>query len=231
MICVIHQAEHFSYLGIFYKILQSDIFVILDNSGYRHNYFDHRNKIRTKDKWQYIVVPNHASFLNQPLNELLIDYPQNWQIKYLKSISQNYSKAPYFKEIYPTIAEIIYTKWNNLAELNIKLLEFILKKLEYKGKIYFSSQMDLNSNLKATDLLIEICKQVGATGYLSGKSGKDYLETEKFKDNNIILSYSEFKHPIYKQVYPGFIENLSILDLLMNDKENARAIILGEKDV
>jgi hypothetical protein len=49
MICTIHQAEHLSYLGIIDKILQSNVFVILDNSGYRKNYFDNRNKIRTKD--------------------------------------------------------------------------------------------------------------------------------------------------------------------------------------
>ena len=68
-------------------------------------------------------------------------------------------------------------------------------------------------------------KKTRATRYLSGPSGKDYLETDKFAKENIQLEYFPFKHPEYKQRYPGFVPNLSSLDLLLNMGEEAKKFI------
>ena len=218
MILVCHQAEHLSYLGIIYKILQSDVFVILDTSGFRKNYFDARNIIRTKEDKQWVTIPVHAS-MNQPLNTVRIDYSHKWQSSYLQSIKQNYSKAKYFNEIYPEIERIILKQASSLAELNIELLMFILSKFNYKGKVLLGSNLNLNQHLSATDMLIDICKKIGADTYLSGIGGRDYLEEEKFKENNLELRYQNFVHPVYEQVYKQkFIQNLSSIDFLMNNK-------------
>ena len=78
------------------------------------------------------------------------------------------------------------------------------------------TELNINENLKKTDLLVEIVKAVNADTYLSGQTGKEYINEKQFKDAGIKLSYQEFKHPVYKQVFDGFVSNLSAIDILFN---------------
>jgi hypothetical protein len=161
--------------------------------------------------------------MNQPMNTVEIDYSQGWQKRYLKTIEQNYCQTPHFKTIYPTIYEIIVEQYNNLAQLNIQLLTYILWSVGYKGEVILASDLGLNPNLKATDLLVEICKKVGADTYLSGISGKDYLELENFGD--IKVKFQQFFHPWYYHNHGEFIPCLSSLDLLMNYGSEVQCIL------
>ena len=64
--------------------------------------------------------------------------------------------------------------------------------------------------------------------YLSGSGGRGYMDLKKFKEANIkVFSYS-FDHRPYPQLWDkksDFVKNLSIIDLLFNDLENARNYI------
>jgi hypothetical protein len=75
--------------------------------------------------------------------------------------------------------------------------------------------MKFDKNLKATNALVAICKEVEADIYLSGPSGINYLELNKFDGIEVI--YHEFKHPIYRQQFSPFIEGMSALDYLFNE--------------
>ena len=79
----------------------------------------------------------------------------------------------------------------------------------------------MNVSGKSTDLLINIVKELNGSIYLSGKGGANYQDEEKFKVNGIKLIYSDFKHPVYPQLWGELIEGLSIVDLLFNCGENS----------
>ena len=85
--------------------------------------------------------------------------------------------------------------------------------------------MNLDKKLRTTDFIIAMMKASGSDVYLSGPSGRDYLETNKFAQNNLVLKFFRFEHPIYKQRYPGFESNMSALDLLFNMGPEASEII------
>jgi len=59
--------------------------------------------------------------------------------------------------------------------------------LGIKTKIVF----DYPTDLKGTDRLVDICKHYGATKYLSGISGKDYLDRSLFADHKIELEFQD----------------------------------------
>jgi len=72
---------------------------------------------------------------------------------------------------------------------------------------------------EATDRLAAICKDLGATSYLTGAYAVEvYLETPIFEKAGIELKFQEFDCPEYSQLYPreGFIAELSVVDLLFN---------------
>ena len=76
-----------------------------------------------------------------------------------------------------------------------------------------------------TERLVEICSKLDATCYISGISGKDYLNEELFSNSGIKLIYENFIHPTYRQLHGNFIDNLSIIDLLMNEGPRSKKII------
>ena len=65
-----------------------------------------------------------------------------------------------------------------------------------------------------TDRLIDLCHAVGASGYLSGPGGEQYLDTARFESSGLRLEIQQFQHPMYQQVYEPFMPAMSAIDLL-----------------
>ena len=183
-----------------------------------------RNKIRTPDGWAWLTVPvlTKGKF-PVILKEALIEDNDNWRRKHFNSIYHNYHKAAYFQQYGDFFKELYEKKWENLSLLNEEIINYLLKQLNISVKVVKAS--DLNIEAKGSELLISICKQIGADEYIYGKHGEDYMDLDKFKQNNIELIPQNFNHPRYKQVFEPFIENLSVIDLLFNQGDNSLKIL------
>lgn len=212
MIVTIHQPEHLSYLGFWQKLLSADMIVFLDNVQYEKNYFQNRNRICTPNGAQYITVP--VTNTTNPIKDVSIakEYGIYGRRKILRSIKENYSKAPFFKGVYPMLERCYMYKHSSLRNLNLHLYMVIRDYLGISKPLVFASELGVSGS--KTDLIVDICKKVGATKYIAGKSGMDYLELDKF---DIPVEFQDFKHPIYPQHNSTiFIENMSIIDALFN---------------
>ena len=58
-------------------------------------------------------------------------------------------------------------------------------------------------------LMLAALKVVGATHYLSGTLGRNYLEPEAFARHGITFAFQDYRHPVYGQAYPGFEPNMA----------------------
>lgn len=224
----IHQPEHMPWLGFFHKINLADAYVILDNVQYRKNYFQNRNKIRTANGYCWLTVPVKNEF-GKYIKDVLIDNNnRRWKKKYWDSIHFSYKNTPFFNKYSELIKSILEQEWSHISELNIA---FITKFLEFLGlnhRIIKASELKIEA--KGSDLLLRICKKLGAEVYISGISGREYLDIESFKEADIKVIFQEFRHPIYKQLYQPFIPCMAIIDLLFNHGDKSLEIING-KDV
>lgn len=225
MLCAIHQLHYLPWLRYFHKIAVADVFVVLDDIQFNKNGWQNRNKIKTKDEWMYLTIPVHYS-LDLKINEIKIDNSINWQKKHLQSIKTNYSKAPFFKNYLPQIEKFYFKSYEFLFEICWEMLNFFLKVLNIKTKIILNSHLNIEDI--ATDRLINICKKVSATSYLSGEYATEvYLDVEKFKKENIEIFLQKWEAPAYNQLYKNnFIKDLSIIDLLFNEGDNALPILM-----
>ena len=73
--------------------------------------------------------------------------------------------------------------------------------------------------------MLDICKDNGATKYLSGSGGKNYLRLDDFLTAGIEVEFIDNKLPIfYEQLFPklGFENDISAIDLIFNCGENWR---------
>lgn len=209
----IHQPEHLPYFGFFNKMSKVDVFVLLDDVQFQKNGFQNRNRIKTSQGVQWITVPVLHSF-GQKINEVRIDNRSNWRRKHLQSILVNYGKAQYFEKYFPLLQEIYSREWDMLCELNITLIQLFIQEFGIKAKLVRSSS--LTKTGEKNKLLISICKTLNATSYLSGM-GAAYLDVPLFQKNSLEVEYTYFKHPQYRQLHGGFVENMSAIDLLMNE--------------
>ncbi len=212
MIVAIHQPQYLPWMGYLGKILLADAFVILDTVQYVKNEWHNRNRIRTAEGWQWITVPVEYHF-PQTILETRINNRQPWRRKHGKMLQQLYGKAPFFSEHFEYFQSLYGQPWDRLAELNSEVIAHLMKTLGIDVPVCFASQL----KVKATDptgRLVEICRRLGATLYLSGANGRNYLQVEQFRQAGLELRFQGFVHPVYEQQYPGFESHLSVIDAL-----------------
>lgn len=213
MIATIHQPCYMPYLGIFYKIWKSDIFIYLDDAQYTDGYVLDWNKFKNANGEFRLKVPVHKS-TNLPINKVMIADNGKWVKKHLASLQQSYGKAPYFDEVYSIVEDVLNDYPANLSELNVKLMNSFLEYFGIRKGWIRSSRMNLDST--KTQRIIDICNYVGADSYISGVGGSWYQDEELIKDNGINLIYTDYEPFEYPQLYGDFIPNMSVFDFAAN---------------
>jgi len=212
----IHQPAYNPWLGYINKISLSDLFIFLDTVQFEKNSFINRNKIKTPQGTMWLTIPVQSkNHLNKKLNEIEIDYKQNWIKVHLKSIELNYKKAKNYEIVYEFWEDLLKRKYQYLSDLCFDQLNGIVNLLgNIDTQIIKSSSLDIEG--ENSDLILNICKMTSADKYISGILGKDYLQLEDFNKESIKVIFQNFKHPYYKQLWGDFQPCIGVLDYLMN---------------
>ena len=180
MICSIHQPNFFPHQPFFKKMEQADIFVILTQCQFSKN--NYQNRFKYKYKWHTMRVPHGLKPIYQ---KEYIDPLSDWQ-----KIKENISGIDLNR--FDNCIE------KNLANTNINIIRAIAKTLHIQTEI----AEDYPTQLKGTERLVDICKTMRATKYISGGSGVNYMDLGLFEKNGIEI--------IHQPLEPS----KSILDIL-----------------
>ena len=211
----IMQPTYLPWLGYFELIDHCDLFVFLDDVQFVKKSWQQRNKIRTFEGELLLTVPVFIKGKRgQLIKDVRINNESAWRNKHFMSIENNYQKAPFYKEYIELIRGIYSLEYTYLIDLNMKLIEFIKEQLGIKTKIILSSQLNVDGN--KTEKIINICKICKADTIYDAKGAMDILDLNLFAKNNIEIIFQEYRHPVYDQIYTGFVSHVSALDLLMN---------------
>jgi len=214
----IHQPQYLPYLGVFAKIVTSDVFVFLDNVLYSPEGFINRNRILATGKPVWLTVPLQSGKSSSEIRQLHRVYGDlRWKAKHLKTFCQSYGKLPYFEPVYG-----IYTRSLEVfdfCEMCIQLTTDLARYIGYRLPMLRASElMDTPTSISAQERLLRLTKEVGGDTYISGAGGLDYLGNEairRFHEEGVSLVFSRFSCAAYKQGTADFIPNLSIVDLLV----------------
>lgn len=212
----IHQPHYLPWLPYFLKIDESDLFILLDSVSFQKNGLQNRNQIKTAQGASWLTVPVRQR-LGQAILDVEIDNRTDWRRKHWQTIRQCYSKALAFKEYGEQLQAVYAREWNGLSELNSELTGLMLGWMGIRTPIRKSS--DMKATGVASDLILNLCVEAGATAYVSGSGGKSYLEPEAFEKAGIEIIYRAPMLPEpYPQLFPqaGFINDLSALDVVLN---------------
>ena len=220
-VCAIHQPNFFPWLGYFYKIAKSDVFVILDTVDIEIGTADaitNRTRIKTSSGVQWITVPIKKGE-SKLIKDIAIDNTRKWRETMLKTIFFQYKKSQNFDSFYPIVADLLNYTTDSLSEYNVHIIESLSKYMGLETKIVLASDMD-NLSDDRNMRLVDICRQNCCDTYLSGNGGRKYHDEQLFADNGVLVKYTDFIHPEYIQLHGDFVKGLSAMDYCFNDGKN-----------
>jgi hypothetical protein len=202
-------------MGYFDLIDQSDVFVFLDTVQFEKQSWQQRNRIKTANGPLWLTVPVYQS-LKQKIVDVRIDNTKNWRRNHSMSIANCYRRSPFWTDYWSQLEAAYCQDWNLLAELNMHLIGILCEMLLLKPRFVRMSDMP-NIESEKTELLIDVCRTLGADTYLSPIGSRAYLGSDaEFRKAGISLLFHQYEHPTYPQLYGPFLPQLSIVDLLLN---------------
>ena len=218
----IHQPQYLPWLGYLDKLDSADVFIILDTVQFKKHEWQNRNRIRTKEGWQWLTVPIIDRF-PESIDQVEINPRTDWRHKHCQALRLHYGGAPHWSPFGPELLALLEKPWTRVAELNCAVVGLICRHLDIETTCLLASS--LSAREEPTDRLIDLCRAVGATEYLAGESGPAYMDVGRFDQAGIGLQVQAYHHPEYRQRYPPFVSHLSVVDLLLNCGPESLAIL------
>lgn len=195
--------SYFPSISNFVAMAQSSeiTFEVEDNFQKQTN--RNRTYIYSPNGIQLLNIPvKHSNIIHQKTKDVQIENAFDWQKQHFKSLEAAYRSSPFF-EYFEYIIEPFYTKKHTfLMDLNFETMEIASKCLAMK--------LEFN---KTEEYFPEVPELVDFRNLVNGKK-----DNSQFENYNQVFGY---KH--------GFLNNLSILDLLFNEGRFALDYLKNQK--
>ncbi len=227
MIVSIHQPHFLPWPGYFNKVIHSDVFVWLHSVQYRKNYFQNRTKIKNGAESPFwLTLPVHAK-LELPIDQVIVADP-TWRTRIQRTIEQSYRKTPFFEQCWPALSSAFQSAPDTLDGVNYQSFMALLQLLDVQHvRVVRAEEIPVVAT-DPTKRLVDMCEWLGATHYIAGKGGHNYLRAGDFAVSGIQVIWQDFDPTcfVYPQKGHTFLEGLSVVDCLFNiGPENTRELV------
>jgi hypothetical protein len=186
---------YFPSISHFIAIAQSDVVTFEIDDNYQKQTNRNRMFIHSPNGIQLLNIPvKHSEKPHQKTKDVKIETAFDWQKQHFKSLEAAYRTSPFFEYFEDDIVTIFEKKHEFLVDLNYQTLEIVSKCL--------GLEFDYN---ETTEYFHEVQDKIDLRKLINGKKDTSQISpyTQVFDDKN------------------GFINNLSILDLLFNEGRHA----------
>ncbi len=217
MIVSAHQPNFAPWLGFFDKALHSDVMVLLDTVQFIKRGLQNRSRIKGADgapRWLTVPVISKGRY-DQLTRDVEIEESTDWRSVHLRTLQSVLARAPHRDELFELV-EPVYARRDvhRLVDLNVALIRAVADRLGIATRLVLASELDLEGS--STRLMVSLTEAVGGDVYLSGPTGRRYLEPELFDEAGLELRYHSFDAFEYPQLHGPFEPGLSCVDYLAN---------------
>jgi hypothetical protein len=213
---VINQPCYLPWRGYFALIKRADIFVFYDDVQLpQGRSFQTRVQIKTRHGTKWLTVPiKRSGRISREILETQIHDENEWCRRHYAILKDSLSSTPYWHLYDPLVKGWFDHKWSRLADLTIKTTVDITNSLNIKTRFLKSSELGIKGG--KTERLVDICKYLGATRYISPQGSVKYMRHELFEDIGVEVEYLDYDNTPYPQAFGPFDPFVTILDLLAN---------------
>ncbi|MGQ0544166.1 MAG: WbqC family protein [Betaproteobacteria bacterium] len=232
MIVAIHQPHFLPWLGFLHRMARADVFVLLDHVQFERRNYQNRTMILLDGEPRWFTVPVVQRSQKERIVEKLVDNRENgargWGPGHLRTLKHAYREAPFLGRYLPVLRAIFETEWQRLVDLNQAALDLLREAFDVRTPILRSSALAVEG--ARGDLILNICRAVGAGTLLAGLGGsRGYLDVEAFARAGVRVDFQRFPHPKYPQCGARpFTPGLAAIDALFNCGPAAAALLRGE---
>lgn len=213
MILSIHQPSYWPWLGLLYKIANSDHFVFLEDVAANKASYQYRNIFFCNGEPKFLSLPVNYS-MGIKLNELRFKNHFFYE-DHLNKLTNYYQKARYLEEGLYIAKKVLDVRFEKPIDLLYESLIVIMGIFNVKTSVHKSSTITYTG--VKDDLVLSICEAMHAKVYISGAGGMNYMsDLSKFERKGIEIKFYKFcgfNYPQDKR-YP-FLMGLSALDIIM----------------
>lgn len=211
----IHQPSYLVWPPLLEKMARADVFVFLDDVQYTRTSEIHRNRILSPQGPMWLSIPVGAG-VREPIREVRLKDP-SWGPKHWKTLRHCYSRAPFFRGPARDSLEQLYARrWTQLLSVNVAFTEWLRASVGVRTPLVFSSELGVTSC--SSRRILDICRALGATRYLSGSGALGYMKLEEFEAAGVEVLVQDYAHEPYPQQFSRerFEPRLSAVDMLFN---------------
>ncbi len=199
---ILLQPTYFPSISHYVKMVQATEITFETEDNFQKQTNRNRMYIYSPNGLQMLNIPiKHSIELHQKTKDVKIEYDFNWQKQHFKSLDAAYRSSPYFEYFEDDFRQIFEKKHDFLLDLNFKAMEIISKCIGIPLEYE-----------KTTEYLSNPTDQIDFRHLANGK--KDVSNFSKY------TQVFDDKH--------GFINNLSILDLLFNEGRSAKEYLQNQ---
>ena len=208
------QSNYLPWKGYFAIIAAVDEFIVFDAAQYTKNDWRNRNQIKSANGKIWLTVPVRQGGRSTAIDEVEVSDSRCFR-KHWDSIRQAYARAPEFPHC-ARFMEAAFKEAAELPKLSEVNLHFLRASMNALGlETHLSNGRDYVLHDGRVERLVSLCKQAGATHYLTGPAARHYLDEDKFLDAGITVEWADYGcFREYVQPHPPFDHQVSIIDLL-----------------
>lgn len=220
------QSCYIPWKGFFDLVRRVDEFILYDDAQYTKRDWRNRNRIKTPNGPLWLTVPVETKGkYTDAIKDMRVSDPR-WNQRHWRSIQASYSRAPFFGTYRAALEELFLgCRSESLSDLNFRFISYFCDTLSIATTLKWS--MDYSVSDRRTERLVGLCRQAGATEYLTGPAARAYIDASLFEAAGITLKYMDYQgYPEYPQLHPPFDHYVSIIDLLVHVGPEALAHML-----
>ncbi|MGQ9689017.1 MAG: WbqC family protein [Desulfobaccales bacterium] len=225
MLVAVNQPYFAPFPGFFYKAWLADVLVILDEVQFpRGTTWISRNRFKNDQGTLWLTIPVWKKGLGlQKISEVRICAEGRWPRKHLESLKAAYGKSPFFADHLLFLEELFSLREDKLLDLNLNIIAYLLQCLGLEVKLVRLSSLGVKG--RGEELLVEICRELGASAFLAPSQARKYLHPEVFQDQGMGLCFFRYTAPVYPQLWGDFVANLSTFDVVFTCGPKAWEVI------
>lgn len=186
---------YFPSISHFVAMAQSDLVTFEMDDNFQKQTNRNRMYIYSPNGIQLLNIPvKHSKTAHQKTKDIQLETAFDWQKQHFKSLEAAYRSSPFFEYFEDDIVPIFEKKHKFLMDLNLQTMEIVSKCLRF--------EFDYN---ETTEYFHNVEDKTDLRHLINGKKDTSIFEpyTQVFEEKN------------------GFLNNLSILDLLFNEGRHA----------
>lgn len=188
---IIIYPTYFPSISQFAGIVQAENVILETEDNFQKQTNRNRMYIYSPNGLQLLNIPvKHSKQHHQKTKDVKLETAFDWQKQHFKSLEAAYRTSPFFEYFEDALLPIFEKKHEFLLDLNLQTMEIVASCLRMKFEFK-----------RTTEYFHEVPKFLDLRILANGK-----------KDQTQVDSYSQ----VFDEKF-GFINNLSVLDLLFNE--------------